>query len=193
MCVCVFAKYLVLHFRMCVCVLVKCVVLSPLCVFPCVCTSVMCCNGVVASGMQTARIRHGDKGSLCRRMSNALTDESETPLSPSPLSLFPLWLLLLIFTLSLSSPSSFIPHLIQSLPLAPISISLRPSVPFSHHPSFCLPLVIPLLLFLAVRCSFALHFSLSLYFLSHFTHLLSLSVSILFHTSLSKFKCALLI
>lgn len=102
--------------------------------------------------VQTARICHGDKGSLCRRMSNALTDESETPslsLSlPLSLSVFSR----LIFALSLLaplSPSINPPALVRPLPLTPISIfqAVGPS-----SPSALLSLVITLLLFLVVRC-----------------------------------------
>lgn len=129
---------------------------------------------LVASSIQTARIRHGDKASLCRRMSNALTDESKTRLS------LPLCIFLLIFTLLLSSLSTFIPYLIHSFSPSHSYLYLSEAV----SPSF----LSPLLLFPAVKCSFTLHFSLSLYFLSHFTHLLSLSVCLY----LSKFKFALL-
>ena len=137
---------------------------------------------LVASGIQTVRIRHGDKASLCRRMSNALTDESKTRLS------LPLCIFLLIFTLLLSSLSTFIPYLIQSLPPSLSYLYLSEAVSLSFLSPLLLSLVIPLLLSLAVKCSFTLHFSLSLYFLSHFTHLLSLSVCLY----LSKFKFALL-
>ncbi len=125
---------------------------------------------LVASGIQTARIRHGDKGCLCRRMSNALTDESETLLSLSSslysLAHFPS---IALFSLSIYSP----PH---SVPPSHSYLYLSEAVSLSFLSTLLLSLVIPLLLFLAVRCSFALHFSLSLYFLSHFTRLLSSSV-----------------
>lgn len=61
---------------------------------------------LVASSIQTARIRHGDKGSPCRRMSNALTDESEI-LSVFSCS-FSLWRALLSLHLF---PTSFSPSL----------------------------------------------------------------------------------
>lgn len=140
--------------------------------------------------VQTARIRHGDKGSLCRRMSNALTDESETPSLSLSLSVFSR----LIFALSLFTPLSLSicpPRaLVRPLPLTPISIfqAVGPS-----SPSALLSLVITLLLFLVVRCYSALppSHSRSLppssLFPSHFPHLLSLSVSISVCTSLSKF------
>lgn len=64
---------------------------------------------LLARGIQTARIRHGDKGSLCRRMSNALTDESET--------------------LSLSSSLYSLAHFCSiTLPLHLFSISFSPSL-----------------------------------------------------------------
>lgn len=141
---------------------------------------------LVASSVQTARIRHGDKGSLCRRMSNALTDESETLLS----------LFLSVFSFSFSLYRSLLSLSIYSPPhsVSPphsylyLSEAVSPSFPSPLR----LSLVIPLLLFLAVRCSFALHFSLSLYFLSPFTPVQLLPISNHVYSSLSKFKFVLL-
>lgn len=115
----------------------------------------------VASGIQTARIRHGDKGSLCRRMSNALTDESETLLSLF-LSVFSCSSLLSFLSIY-SPPRSAFPLL--------LSLSFRGCHSIFSLSALLLPPVTPFFLFLAVRCSFTLHFSLSSYFLSHFTHI----------------------
>ena len=171
---------------MCVRTLVKCVVLPPLCVFPCVCTSVMCCNGV---------------GGERRTDSEDPSWWQRQPLPPDE-QRSDWWER--DTTLSLSSSRYSLAHF-HSIALFSFSIYSSPhSVPPSHShlylsqavspppPPLSLSLVISLLLFLAVRCSFALHFSLSLYFLSHFTHSLSLSVSIYVPTYLSKFKFALL-
>lgn len=120
----------------------------------------------VASGIQTARIRHGDKGSLCRWMSNALTDESETRLS---LSLYSLAHLALFF-LHLF-PTSFSP----SLSLLSLSfrgcksiVSLYPPFPSGY----CLPS------FPFCQMFFHSTFKPIFIFLSLFTQLLSSSVSI---------------
>lgn len=69
---------------------------------------------LLARSTQTVKIRHSDKGSLCCRMSNALTDESEALPHPPHV-------LLLIFLLSLSTLSPFI-HLFH------ISLSPSPSL-----------------------------------------------------------------
>lgn len=91
---------------------------------------------LVASSKQTVRIRHADKGSLCRRMSNALTDESETRLSSSlyslahfhSIALFPsLHLFPLSFSLSLSLLSLSFRGCQSVFPLCPPSLCLFPS------------------------------------------------------------------
>lgn len=90
----------------------------------------------VASGIQTARIRHGDKGSLCRRMSNALTDESETLLSLF-LSVFSCSSLLSFLSIY-SPPRSAFPfsYLYLSEAVAPSFLSL-PSFSLQLLHSFC--------------------------------------------------------
>lgn len=135
--------------------------------------------------MQTARIRHGDKG----RMSNTLTDESETPsLSLSlPLSVFSR----LIFALSLPPPAPTPPTHTRSAPPSHSYLHLSgcrsiftvsPALSSYHSPPFssCQMLFRSLL-------SQARLLPPSSLFPYHFPHLLSLSASISVCTSLSKF------
>lgn len=89
---------------------------------------------LLARSTQTVKIRHSDKGSLCCRMSNALTDESEALPHHHPPHV-----LLLIFLLSLSTLSPFI-HLFHiSLSPSPslLSLSFRgcQSICLSSYPS----------------------------------------------------------
>lgn len=143
----------------------------------CVCTSVMCCNGVVGE-------RHTDSEdpSWWQRQPLPPDEQRSDWWEWDTISLF-----LSVFSCSFllyHSPSPFILHLIQFLPLTPIPIlqgAVSPSFPPPPHPT-PLSLVIPLLLFLVVRCSFTLHFSLPLSISSHFTHLPSLPVSTRFYT-----------
>lgn len=176
-CVCVFVLEL-LH----TCIFAKCVVLSLLCIWLCVvvCTSVMCCNGVVGE-------KHTDSEDPSQWQRQPLLPDEQrsdwwergTPPPPPPTCSLAHFPSITLYSLAIYP---FIPHFIESVSLTSISIFQRLSV---HLP---LTLVI-LLLFLAVTCSFALHFSpVSLSFLSHFTHLQSLSLSTHVCTSLSIFE-----
>ena len=94
---------------------------------------------LVASGRETVRIRHGDKGSLCHRMSNALTDESETLLS----------LFLSVFSCSFSLYRSLLSSSIHSTPH-----STPPSHTYLYlSEAVSLPFTLPLLLSLAILFS----------------------------------------
>lgn len=147
------------------------------CVF--VCTSVMCCNGVGGE-------RHTDSEDPSSwQRQPLLPDEQRSDWWEQDTTLsLPLCILLLIFysiaLFSLSIYSS--PH---SVPPSHSYLYLSEAVSSSFLSTLLLSLVIPLLLFLAVGCSFALHFSLSPYFLSHFTLLLSLSVCLYSYMYLS--------